>query len=215
MAGADHRLSSSIDIQFEIPAMVTAANRFIYHIGGLLHSVYCFATVTLRASEKSIRNAVVLRQYFNMGVSFTYLGRVFIKSTITAVLLAFVVNFVHTTYPDTGFGKLQPNCNIKPDGFQSFDEFYPYYLCEHSLPITKFFHFVATFNAAIFLLLLINNGGSPKILSFALCQAYGLAWISHFWLEQNKPATFKYPVFSFMSDWVMFKDAILGRVALF
>jgi len=48
-----------------------------------------------------------------------------------------------------------------------------------------------------------------------IIQAYGLAWISHFFLEENKPATFKYPVYSFMSDWVMFKDALFGRVSLF
>ena len=42
-----------------------------------------------------------------------------------------------------------------------------------------------------------------------------LAWISHFWIEENKPATFKYPIYSFASDFVMFKDAWLGKVSLF
>ena len=52
-------------------------------------------------------------------------------------------------------------------------------------------------------------------LLFGLFQAYGFAWISHFFVELNRPATFKYPVYSFISDWVMFKDAIFGRVSLF
>ena len=54
-----------------------------------------------------------------------------------------------------------------------------------------------------------------RCLLFGLFQAYGFAWISHFFVELNRPATFKYPVYSFMSDWVMFKDALFGRVSLF
>ena len=54
-----------------------------------------------------------------------------------------------------------------------------------------------------------------RCLLFGLFQAYGFAWISHFFVELNRPATFKYPVYSFISDWVMFKDALFGRVSLF
>lgn len=54
-----------------------------------------------------------------------------------------------------------------------------------------------------------------RIWIFSVIQGYGLAWISHFWIEENKPATFKYPVYSFISDFVMFKDACLGNVSLF
>jgi hypothetical protein len=41
---------------------------------------------------------------------------------------------------------------------------------------------------------------------------YGFAWIGHFFVEKNKPATFKYPLYSLMGDWVMFKDIITGRI---
>jgi hypothetical protein len=40
---------------------------------------------------------------------------------------------------------------------------------------------------------------------------YGFAWIAHFFIEHNRPATFKYPFYSFAGDWVMLKDFLLGR----
>jgi hypothetical protein len=39
--------------------------------------------------------------------------------------------------------------------------------------------------------------------------------VSHFFIEENKPATFRYPVYSFISDWLMFKDIVLGRHDVF
>jgi hypothetical protein len=41
---------------------------------------------------------------------------------------------------------------------------------------------------------------------------YGFAWIGHFVFEKNRPATFTYPLFSFMGDWVMFKDILTGKI---
>jgi hypothetical protein len=46
-------------------------------------------------------------------------------------------------------------------------------------------------------------------------QGYAFAWISHFFIELNKPATFQYPAFSFVSDWIMFKDVALGKFPVF
>lgn len=40
---------------------------------------------------------------------------------------------------------------------------------------------------------------------------YGFAWVGHFFFEKNKPATFKYPLFSFMGDMRMFKEIITGQ----
>ena len=36
-----------------------------------------------------------------------------------------------------------------------------------------------------------------------------------FFFEKNRPATFKHPFYSFMGDWVMMKDIILGRLPMF
>ncbi len=43
---------------------------------------------------------------------------------------------------------------------------------------------------------------------------YGFAWIGHFFFEKNKPATFKYPLYSLRGDWVMFRDVLIGREKL-
>jgi hypothetical protein len=49
-----------------------------------------------------------------------------------------------------------------------------------------------------------RDGTSAKECTFA--------WIGHFFLEKNRPATFTYPLYSFMGDWVMFKDIITGKI---
>lgn len=41
---------------------------------------------------------------------------------------------------------------------------------------------------------------------------YGFAWVGHYFFEKNKPATFLYPWYSFLGDWVMFKDIIIGKI---
>ena len=41
---------------------------------------------------------------------------------------------------------------------------------------------------------------------------YGFAWVGHFVFEQNKPATFKYPLYSLMGDFVMLKDTLTMNI---
>jgi len=41
---------------------------------------------------------------------------------------------------------------------------------------------------------------------------YGFAWVGHFFFEKNKPATFKYPVWSLLSDFIMYFDTINGSL---
>jgi len=41
---------------------------------------------------------------------------------------------------------------------------------------------------------------------------YGFAWVGHYFFEHNRPATFTYPLFSLMGDWVMFRDMLIGRL---
>ena len=95
--------------------------------------------------------------------------------------------------------------------FKSFAEFWPYYLNEHSQPATRVLHCAGTLIAIGFLVLLIAVGKWWLFL-LALVPGYGLAWIGHFFIEKNKPATFTYPLWSFMGDWKMLALMLTGRL---
>lgn len=95
--------------------------------------------------------------------------------------------------------------------FASFSEFYPFYLAEHSNRICRRLHFVGS-SLVIGCVLMLVRSGDPWWLLYALLCGYGFAWIGHFFFEKNKPATFKYPFYSFVGDWVMYKEMLTGRI---
>ena len=97
--------------------------------------------------------------------------------------------------------------------FQSFSEFYPYYLSEHGDRLNRRLHFTGLLTA--FLVLAVALITKKWVLLFLLpVFGYGLSWIGHYFIEKNKPATFKYPLYSIMGDFVMFKDILLGKIKL-
>ena len=55
----------------------------------------------------------------------------------------------------------------------------------------------------------------PMNVIFALLSGYGFAWVSHFFIEKNKPATFTYPFFSLLSDYIMFWEILRGKHKIF
>lgn len=95
--------------------------------------------------------------------------------------------------------------------FKSFREFYPYYLAEHQNLTCRRLHFIGS---ALILLLLAYTAvtGQLALLWFLPVLGYGFAWAGHFFFEHNKPATFQYPFYSLLGDWVMFKDMLLGNI---
>jgi len=95
--------------------------------------------------------------------------------------------------------------------FQSFKEFYPFYLSEHSNVICRRLHYMASTTVLLFSLYCLATQQYMLLLWLPL-MGYGPAWIGHFVFEKNRPATFKYPLYSFMGDWVMLKDGLLGRI---
>jgi hypothetical protein len=96
-------------------------------------------------------------------------------------------------------------------GFASFREFYPYYLGEHSNRTCRRLHFVGSSGALICLLLAVSTFNPLWLVAGLLC-GYGFAWVGHFAFEKNRPATFKHPLYSFMGDWVMYRDLLTGRI---
>ena len=97
--------------------------------------------------------------------------------------------------------------------FNSFAEFYPYYLSEHGDSTCRRLHFVGT--SLVIFILAMAIGRSAWWLLWALPVAgYSFAWVGHFFFEKNRPATFRHPLYSLMGDWVMFKDICVGRISL-
>ena len=95
--------------------------------------------------------------------------------------------------------------------FNSFAEFYPYYLSEHENLTCRRLHFVGS--TLILVLLAYTLMTEQWVLLWLIpVLGYGFAWTGHFFFEKNRPATFKYPFYSLLGDWVMFKDILLGNI---
>jgi hypothetical protein len=95
--------------------------------------------------------------------------------------------------------------------FASFEEFWPFYVSEHRKPITRALHFVGS-TAALSIAVSAVATGHPWLLLAAPVVGYGFAWVGHFVFEKNRPATFTYPVYSFLADWVMYGKILTGTM---
>ena len=97
--------------------------------------------------------------------------------------------------------------------FKTLADFYPYYLGEHRNPVCRALHFVGTSIALILFFGGILTGNVNWIYWIPLA-GYGFAWIGHFFFEKNKPATFKFPRYSLICDFLMFRDLLTRRIGL-
>jgi|SRR5215813_7971244 len=95
--------------------------------------------------------------------------------------------------------------------FQSFEEFWPYYVAEHSHPGTRTLHALGT-TAAVACMAACVASRKWKFLPLTLVPGYGAAWLAHFLIEKNKPASFDYPLWSFMADYKMVGLMLAGKM---
>jgi len=95
--------------------------------------------------------------------------------------------------------------------FKTKDEFFDFYLLEHSDPTCRVLHYIATMTMAAGLIAAIVTGKWLLILT-GISTAYVFAWIGHFFFEHNKPASFSYPWASFKSDARMFGIFLSGKI---
>ncbi len=103
--------------------------------------------------------------------------------------------------------------NEKSQKFNTFTEFYPYYLAEHENLICRRLHVIGS-TCVIFVLLAAIFNRNWALLWLLPVIGYGFAWVGHFFFEKNKPATFKYPLYSLAGDWVMYWHVITGKVKI-
>ncbi len=95
--------------------------------------------------------------------------------------------------------------------FASFADFYPFYLSEHANRTSRRLHFTGS-SIAIVLVIAAIVTQTWWLIALALVQGYAFAWVGHFFFEHNRPATFKYPGYSFVGDWRMWWDIVTGRI---
>lgn len=99
----------------------------------------------------------------------------------------------------------------REETIETFEEFWDFYVGEHKKKTTRILHFLGT-TAAVGC---VVGGLLTKkrwLLLVAPIAGYGPAWVSHFFVEKNKPATFKYPLWSLQADFVMWWKMVKGQM---
>ena len=92
---------------------------------------------------------------------------------------------------------------------QTYREFWPFYLEEHSKPVTRGLHFIGTTLVFVALAAAIGTRNWWLLLLMPV-MGYGFAWLAHFTVEKNRPATFTYPLWSLYSDFRMYFVWLFG-----
>ena len=96
--------------------------------------------------------------------------------------------------------------------FQTFEEFWPFYVKEHQKKATRILHFIGTTTA----MACVAGGLLTKrrwLLAVAPVVGYGSAWVAHFFIEGNKPASFKHPIWSLRADFVMWSKMVRFKMS--
>lgn len=95
--------------------------------------------------------------------------------------------------------------------YASFAEFWPFYLREHSKPSTRALHYIGTTLVVAVAAFALASGRYWWFLAMPLA-GYFFAWLAHFTLEKNRPATFTYPAWSLAADFRMWWLWLTGRL---
>lgn len=99
---------------------------------------------------------------------------------------------------------------MSEERISNYREFWKFYVGEHSKASTRGLHFVGT--GLVIGLLIAGVLVSPRLFWCMPIAGYFFAWVAHFGFEKNRPATFKYPVWSLMADFHMFAFILTGKM---
>lgn len=97
--------------------------------------------------------------------------------------------------------------------YKTFTEFFPFYLSEHSDIRNRRMHFLGSTLVLLTVVAALFTQHWLWLLA-APVAGYGPAWVGHFFFEKNRPATFQYPVYSLVGDWVMYWKMLTGKLPL-
>lgn len=95
--------------------------------------------------------------------------------------------------------------------FASFNDFYPYYLREHSSRASRRLHVIGTALALVLLIVALVTRTWNLLWAVPLA-GYLFAWVGHFVFEKNRPATFRHPIYSLRGDFTMLRDVLAGKL---
>jgi hypothetical protein len=96
----------------------------------------------------------------------------------------------------------------EPDDFRSF---WPDYVRQHSRPLTRGLHYLGTAGLLVVAAAAAATG-RWRLLALLPVVGYGFAWMGHFLVEKNRPATFRHPWWSLRADFVMFSKMLRGQM---
>ena len=96
-----------------------------------------------------------------------------------------------------------------PARYATFRDFYPFYLSEHRNTVSRRLHVVGT--GLVLALATAGLARDRRLLPLVPVAGYGFAWLGHFLFEKNRPATFRYPLFSLLGDFRLFFETATGR----
>jgi len=95
--------------------------------------------------------------------------------------------------------------------YQSFKDFWPDYLREHQSLLNRRLHVLGVALGIVNLVLFILTKRYVFIL-IGFLAGYGCAWVGHFIVEKNRPATFQRPLWSLMGDFLMAYLTVTGQI---
>lgn len=85
----------------------------------------------------------------------------------------------------------------------TFADFWSFYVGQHRRQGTRVLHFAGT-SAGLLCFARAFASGDGAFFLWGLIASYALAWIGHFAIEKNRPATFEHPWWSLLGDLKMY-----------